>query len=163
MRIPVRDVEPDAYVDSDLMTNIQWQARPAALGLQNMEDRLGALGGRLTIATSPGRGTAIDRRRGARGLLDAQPGSPHDHDPSANAPAVPIVARGAHDGDDLPHLGRVGRVAPSRSAPPGLLVDDDFDDQGGHRHHHPQGNRVQFAFRKLCTVGRLAPAAAGSP
>jgi signal transduction histidine kinase len=29
------------------------------LGLQNMEDRLGALGGRLTIATAPGRGTSI--------------------------------------------------------------------------------------------------------
>ena len=29
------------------------------LGLQNMEDRLGALGGRLTIATAPGRGTRI--------------------------------------------------------------------------------------------------------
>jgi len=29
------------------------------LGLQNMEDRLGALGGRLTIATAPGRGTTI--------------------------------------------------------------------------------------------------------
>jgi signal transduction histidine kinase len=29
------------------------------LGLQNMADRLGALGGRLTIATAPGRGTTI--------------------------------------------------------------------------------------------------------
>jgi signal transduction histidine kinase len=29
------------------------------IGLQNMEDRLGALGGRLTIATAPGRGTTI--------------------------------------------------------------------------------------------------------
>src|SRR5215213_9805311 len=29
------------------------------LGLQSMEDRLGALGGRLTIATAPGRGTTI--------------------------------------------------------------------------------------------------------
>jgi signal transduction histidine kinase len=28
-------------------------------GLQNMEDRLGALGGRLTVATAPGRGTTI--------------------------------------------------------------------------------------------------------
>jgi signal transduction histidine kinase len=28
-------------------------------GLENMEDRLGALGGRLTIATAPGRGTTI--------------------------------------------------------------------------------------------------------
>jgi signal transduction histidine kinase len=29
------------------------------VGLQNMEDRLGALGGRLTISTAPGRGTKI--------------------------------------------------------------------------------------------------------
>jgi signal transduction histidine kinase len=29
------------------------------LGLQNMQDRLGALGGRLTITTAPGRGTTI--------------------------------------------------------------------------------------------------------
>jgi signal transduction histidine kinase len=29
------------------------------VGLQNMEDRLGALRGRLTIATSPGRGTTV--------------------------------------------------------------------------------------------------------
>jgi signal transduction histidine kinase len=29
------------------------------VGLQNMEDRLGALGGRLTIASAPGRGTTI--------------------------------------------------------------------------------------------------------
>jgi signal transduction histidine kinase len=31
-------------------------------GLQNMEDRLGALGGRLTIATAPGRGCAVSGR-----------------------------------------------------------------------------------------------------
>jgi len=31
-------------------------------GLQNMEDRLGALGGRLTIASAPGRGTTISGR-----------------------------------------------------------------------------------------------------
>jgi signal transduction histidine kinase len=31
-------------------------------GLQNMEDRLGAIGGRLTIATAPGRGTTISGR-----------------------------------------------------------------------------------------------------
>jgi len=31
-------------------------------GLQNMEDRLGALGGRLTIVTAPGRGTTISGR-----------------------------------------------------------------------------------------------------
>ena len=29
------------------------------LGLQNMEDRLGALGGRLTITSAPGRGTTV--------------------------------------------------------------------------------------------------------
>jgi signal transduction histidine kinase len=32
------------------------------LGLQSMEDRLGALGGRLTIAAAPGRGTTIEGR-----------------------------------------------------------------------------------------------------
>jgi signal transduction histidine kinase len=32
------------------------------VGLQNMEDRLGALGGRLTIASAPGRGTIISGR-----------------------------------------------------------------------------------------------------
>jgi hypothetical protein len=44
-------------------------------------------------------------------FLDAQSRSPHDHDQSAKAPTVPIVSRGAHNGDDLLHLGRVGRVA----------------------------------------------------
>jgi len=39
-------------------------------GLQNMEDRLGALGGRLTIATSPGRGTTIS------GQVPLRPASP---------------------------------------------------------------------------------------
>jgi signal transduction histidine kinase len=34
----------------------------AGRGLQNMEDRLGALGGQLTIATAPGRGTTISGR-----------------------------------------------------------------------------------------------------
>ena len=29
------------------------------IGLQNMEDRLGALGGRLTITSAPGRGTSV--------------------------------------------------------------------------------------------------------
>jgi signal transduction histidine kinase len=32
------------------------------LGLQNMEDRIGAVGGRLAIATAPGRGTTISGR-----------------------------------------------------------------------------------------------------
>jgi signal transduction histidine kinase len=32
------------------------------LGLQNMQDRVGALGGRLTITTAPGRGTTISGR-----------------------------------------------------------------------------------------------------
>ena len=32
------------------------------LGLQSMKDRVGALGGRLTIATAPGRGTTISGR-----------------------------------------------------------------------------------------------------
>jgi hypothetical protein len=43
-------------------------------------------------------------------LLDAQPGSPHDHDESASPPAMRSVPSGAHDGDDLLDLGRVGRV-----------------------------------------------------
>jgi signal transduction histidine kinase len=34
-------------------------AEARGFGLQNMEDRLGALGGRLTISTAPGRGTTI--------------------------------------------------------------------------------------------------------
>ena len=40
------------------------------LGLQNMEDRLGALGGRLTIATTPGSGTTIS------GQVPLRPASP---------------------------------------------------------------------------------------
>ena len=40
------------------------------LGLQNMEDRLGALGGRLTIATAPGSGTTIS------GHVPLRPASP---------------------------------------------------------------------------------------
>jgi hypothetical protein len=47
-------------------------------------------------------------------LLDAQPGPPHDHNQAAYAPTVPIVAGGAHDGDDLLDLWRVGRVAQAR-------------------------------------------------
>src|SRR5215217_2418456 len=46
-----------------------------------------------------------------KGFLDAQPGAPHDHDESAEAPAVRPVPGGAHDGDDLFDLRRVGRVA----------------------------------------------------
>ena len=44
-------------------------------------------------------------------FLDAQPGSPHDHDQSAQPAAVRAVTGGAHDGDDLFDLRRVGRVA----------------------------------------------------
>jgi hypothetical protein len=43
-------------------------------------------------------------------LLDAQPGSPHDHDQSAKATAVRGVAGSAHDGDDLFDLRRIGPV-----------------------------------------------------
>jgi signal transduction histidine kinase len=39
------------------------------LGLQNMEDRLGALGGRLTITTAPGRGTTISGHVPLRGAI----------------------------------------------------------------------------------------------
>src|SRR5215216_1115012 len=45
-------------------------------GLQNMEDRLGALGGRLTIATAPGRGTTISGRVPLRPAI--QEPSPRD-------------------------------------------------------------------------------------
>jgi hypothetical protein len=41
----------------------------------------------------------------AEGFLDAQPGAREDDDPTA------AVAGGAHDGDDLLHPRRVGRVA----------------------------------------------------
>jgi hypothetical protein len=44
-------------------------------------------------------------------FLDAQPGSPQDRDQPAQRPAVGVVTGGAHDGDDLPDLGRVGRIA----------------------------------------------------
>ena len=40
------------------------------LGLQNMEDRLGALGGRLTITSAPGRGTTVS------GTVPVRPLSP---------------------------------------------------------------------------------------
>jgi signal transduction histidine kinase len=40
------------------------------LGLQNMEDRVGALGGRLMISTAPGRGTTIS------GYVPVRPASP---------------------------------------------------------------------------------------
>jgi hypothetical protein len=46
----------------------------------------------------------------SQSLLDAQPGSPHDHDQSAKATAVRRVAGSAHDGDDLFDLRRIGRV-----------------------------------------------------
>jgi hypothetical protein len=46
----------------------------------------------------------------SQSLLDAQPGSPHDHDQCAKATAVRRVAGSAHDGDDLFDLRRIGRV-----------------------------------------------------
>jgi signal transduction histidine kinase len=42
------------------------------LGLQNMEDRLGALGGRLTINSAPGRGTTVSGTVPVRPLSPAQ-------------------------------------------------------------------------------------------
>jgi hypothetical protein len=45
--------------------------------------------------------------------LNAQPGSPQDHDQSTQPTAVRVVAGGAHDGDDLFHLRRIGGIAQS--------------------------------------------------
>jgi hypothetical protein len=46
--------------------------------------------------------------------VDAQPGSPQDHDQATQPAAVGVVAGGAaHDGDDLLNLGWVGRVVES--------------------------------------------------
>jgi signal transduction histidine kinase len=42
------------------------------LGLQSMEDRLGALGGRLTITSAPGRGTTVSGRVPLRPVVPAQ-------------------------------------------------------------------------------------------
>ena len=44
-------------------------------------------------------------------FLDAQAGAPQDHDQPAQAATVRAVAGGAHDGDDLFDLRRIGRVA----------------------------------------------------
>jgi hypothetical protein len=44
-------------------------------------------------------------------FLDPQPGTPQDHDQAAQATAVRAVTGGAHDGDDLLDLRRIGRVA----------------------------------------------------
>jgi hypothetical protein len=44
-------------------------------------------------------------------LLDAQPGSPQDHDQAAQPAAMRVVSRGTHDGDDLLHPWRIGRIA----------------------------------------------------
>jgi signal transduction histidine kinase len=41
------------------------------LGLQNMEDRIGALGGQVTIASAPGRGTTISGRVPLRSAIPA--------------------------------------------------------------------------------------------
>jgi hypothetical protein len=41
------------------------------------------------------------------------PASPQDHDQGAEAAAVRMIAGGAHDGDDLLHLGRIGRLPQS--------------------------------------------------
>jgi hypothetical protein len=72
------------------------------------------------LATAPALAASDQQRAAAvieialgqsESLLDTEPGSPHDHDQCAQAPTVPIVARAAHDCDDLLDLGRVGRVA----------------------------------------------------
>ena len=44
-------------------------------------------------------------------FVKAQTGPPQDHDETAEPLAVRRVAGGAHDGDDLLDLGRVGGVA----------------------------------------------------
>src|ERR687896_1400707 len=44
-------------------------------------------------------------------FLDAQPGTPHNHDEPSQAPAVRPLTGGAHHGDDLFDLRRIGRVA----------------------------------------------------
>ncbi|MGH2948481.1 MAG: hypothetical protein ACRDPC_19850 [Solirubrobacteraceae bacterium] len=49
--------------------------------------------------------------------LDAQPCTPEDHEQRAQLAAVRVVAGGAHDGDDLLHSRRVGRVAQPRQWP----------------------------------------------
>jgi hypothetical protein len=43
-------------------------------------------------------------------LVDAQPGTPEDHDQAAQPNPVRVVTGGAHDGDDLLDLGRIGRI-----------------------------------------------------
>lgn len=45
--------------------------KSASAGLQNMTDRIGALGGQLTIESAPGSGTTIS---GSVLLLDVEPG-----------------------------------------------------------------------------------------
>jgi hypothetical protein len=55
-------------------------------------------------------GADRDRSRQGRALPGAQPSSPQDHDQPAQAAAVRVVAGRAHDGDQLFHLGRIGRI-----------------------------------------------------
>ena len=43
-------------------------------------------------------------------FLDAQPGTPEDHDQATQASPVRVVAGRAHDGDDLLDLGRIGGI-----------------------------------------------------
>jgi hypothetical protein len=64
------------------------------------------------LATSDKQGVAslieIGLGEGER-FLDAQPGSPGDHDQGAEPAAMRAVAGRAHDGDDLLDLRRIGR------------------------------------------------------
>jgi signal transduction histidine kinase len=61
VRISVALAEQDGHLSFRIADDgpgfVEGEVR--GLGLQNMEDRLGALGGRLTITTAPGRGTTI--------------------------------------------------------------------------------------------------------
>ena len=44
-------------------------------------------------------------------FLNAQPGSPQDHYQPTQPTTVRVVTGGVHDGDDLFHLRRIGRIA----------------------------------------------------
>jgi hypothetical protein len=46
-------------------------------------------------------------------LVNPQTCSPQEHDQGAEAAALRTVACGAHDGDDLLNLGRIGRIPQS--------------------------------------------------
>src|SRR3954469_7583000 len=72
------------------------------------------------FATSPSLAATNDQRTAAaievrfaqrERFVDAQAGAPEHHDQPAKPPAVPTVAKDAHDRDDLLDGGRVGWIA----------------------------------------------------